>query len=437
MNLLFLKILAEKRKAEELSQSIDLDTCNLHTARNAFKLGEKASDWQPKKLMLSTSKIFHEAPGRRADYKTVTDATENDYPMQFITLRWVENDVVVKKARVIWSKIIEVVSYWQQLPKNKQPGLGKPGANTSYDHLCMAVKDCLVPVKLIFFEEVPKKLNGFLVVFQTDKPMAPFLMETLEDLIKTLMRKFIRKDLSDKSCSEMVKLDFNDVNKQKATHLVDLDFAVNHEIQLLKSRKKITDSQMLKFNKETLGFLATLCTHLMEKSPVKSFFARCLRCLSPNYIGECSETCEKLFDKVLSNLVSYKVITRDTANRCKSQYSKFVTTVVKENKPEFLNYSKTGERLDEFMMKYVGASPKFSKLWKLFKILLILLHDQAQVECGFSVNKNLYVENQHTTTLTAQHIIHDHMLYHELESSNLTITLLSHVKQARSRYFND
>ena len=70
---------------------------------------------------------------------------------------------------------------------------------------------------------------------------------------------------------------------------------------------------------------------------------------------------------------------------------------------------------------------------------LQLLYGQPQVEHGFSVNKNLLVENQHTTALTAQCIIHDHMVYHELESSNLTITakLLSHVKQACSRYFND
>ena len=33
-------------------------------------------------------------------------ATE-DYHMQFITHRWVENDVVAIKATVIWSKIIE------------------------------------------------------------------------------------------------------------------------------------------------------------------------------------------------------------------------------------------------------------------------------------------------------------------------------------------
>ena len=114
--------------------------------------------------------------------------------------------------------------------------------------------------------------------------MAPFIIETLEDLIKTLMKKFIRKDLCDKSCSEIAKLDFNNVNNQKPAHFVDLGFAVNHEVQLLKSSKKITDSQILKFKKEAVEFLATLCTHLMEKSPVKSFFARCLRCLSPNYI---------------------------------------------------------------------------------------------------------------------------------------------------------
>ena len=113
---------------------------------------------------------------------------------------------------------------------------------------------------------------------------------------------------------------------------------------------------------------------------MKSFFARWLHYLSPNCIRECSETCEKLCDKVLSKLVSYKVITPDAADSSKSQYSKFVTTVIKENKPEFLNYSKTDQRFDEFMMKFVEASRKFSELCELFKILLILSHGQAQVD---------------------------------------------------------
>ena len=103
------------------------------------------------------SKTFHEARGRHADYKTVTNAMVKGYLMQFISHRWMENDVVAKKANVIWLKIIEVVSYWPQLTKNKQPGPGKPGANTSYGNLCKVVKDCLVPVECLFFKEVAKK----------------------------------------------------------------------------------------------------------------------------------------------------------------------------------------------------------------------------------------------------------------------------------------
>ena len=122
--------------------------------------------------------------------------------------------------------------------------------------------------------------------------------------------------------------------------------------------KKITDCQILKFEKEAVGFLATLCTHLMEKNPVKSF-TRYLCCVSPNFIRECSETCEKLFDKVLSKLVSYRVVTPDTANHSKSQYRKFVNRVVKENNPEFLDNSRTHQPLDKFMMKFVGASRDF------------------------------------------------------------------------------
>ena len=55
----------------------------------------------------------------------------------------------------------------------------------------------------------------------------------------------------------MAKLDSNNVNDQKPSHLVNLGFSFNHEIQLSKISKEITDSQILKFNKEAVEFLAT------------------------------------------------------------------------------------------------------------------------------------------------------------------------------------
>ena len=109
MNLLFLKVFTEKCNDEELNQIIDLGACG-HDA-HVFKYGEKALDWQLKKLISSVSKIFHEAPRSCANYKTVTDTTEKDYTMECVTHRWVVNDVVAKKARLIWSKIIKALSY--------------------------------------------------------------------------------------------------------------------------------------------------------------------------------------------------------------------------------------------------------------------------------------------------------------------------------------
>ena len=198
------------------------------------------------------SKIFPEATGRLVNNKTVTDTTEKDYSIQFVTHmggKWCG----CKKARLTWSKIIEVVSYWKPLPKNKHLWLGKHGANTRYDHLCKILKDGLVSAKLLFFEEATKKLNEFLPIFQTDKSMAPFLTKTLEDHIKTLVEIH-----SQRPCRQVMfrkgKIRFQNINNQKPTHLVDLGFAVNHEIQLLKNSKKISDSQIMKFKKKLWAF---------------------------------------------------------------------------------------------------------------------------------------------------------------------------------------
>ena len=90
-------------------------------------------------------------------------------------------------------------------------------------------------------------------------------------------------------------------------------------------------------------------------------------------------------------MVSYKVITPDTVDHSKSQYSKFVITAVKENKPEFLNYSKTGQRLDEFMMKYVRASPTIvwsasSRAW---------IQCQQKSACGKSTHNSFNCSMYH------------------------------------------
>ena len=79
------------------------------------------------------------------------------------------------------------------------------------------------------------------MIFQADNLYSIISYGNIGRPYKTLTRKFIVKNLRDKSYSKMRKLDCDDVNNQNCTHLVNLGFPVNHEIQLLKSSKKITD----------------------------------------------------------------------------------------------------------------------------------------------------------------------------------------------------
>ena len=127
------------------------------------------------------------------------------------------------------------------------------------------------------------------------------------------------------------------------------------------------------------------------------------------------------------------------ADRAKIQYSKFISTVVKEHRSEFANFDKVKQRLGTFLFAFVLAPTYLSDLRIVFKILLILSHGQAQVERGFSVNSKLLVENQYADSLAAQHIVHDHVVYHELQPHSICFTtkMLANVKEARSRYFAD
>ena len=66
--------------------------------------------------------------------------------------------------------------------------------------------------------------------------------------------------------------------------------------------QNVTSMQVFQFKEEVMEFLASLCSHAIEKSPLQPLFARCLKCSSPNYMVESSRSCEL----ILGKLVSYK-----------------------------------------------------------------------------------------------------------------------------------
>ena len=70
----------------------------LHTVGNAFKFEEVPSGWKMKKLMSSVHKMFEESPSPCADYKNITESNDEEFPMLFLSDRWVENEPIASKS---------------------------------------------------------------------------------------------------------------------------------------------------------------------------------------------------------------------------------------------------------------------------------------------------------------------------------------------------
>ena len=83
VNLAFLNLVHENRKDDLLDPLIGIGICSLHTLHRSFQTGEKATDWNIKKLLSSMNKIFDKSPSRSADYERLTAATCTEYPLKF------------------------------------------------------------------------------------------------------------------------------------------------------------------------------------------------------------------------------------------------------------------------------------------------------------------------------------------------------------------
>ena len=76
---------------------------------------------------------------------------------------------------------------------------------------------------------------------------------------------------------------------------MDLGFSIKHDLKQLALQKRVTDRAVFMFKEEVISFLTKLCSYMMENSPMKSLFVRCLRCLSPANMLVQPEICEKFF----------------------------------------------------------------------------------------------------------------------------------------------
>ena len=280
VNLKVLKIISDQREEGNHLPLIDIGTCGLHTVHRSLQNGIVSSGWKVEYILNWMWNLLKESPARREVYERITKA--DVYPLPYCKTRWCESEQTAERAAEIWSNYQKFSKHLMSLPKSKQSK-----NNKSYDGLVSVISDTLICVKFKFVEMLSWKFNKFLRGFQTDYPMVPFLYSALEDLLRWLMERFVLEETLAKADSGRKRLKINpqDVNIRKPADYVDVGSAAELLISEYNKKSTYKESTVLNFRKEVSVLLATLTSHFMEKSPIKSAVVRFVICFDPNYMA--------------------------------------------------------------------------------------------------------------------------------------------------------
>ena len=92
--------------------------------------------------------------------------------------------------------------------------------------------------------------------------------------------------------------------------------------------------------------------------------------------------------------------------------------------------------VDEFYMRYLKGSIHYKTLTFVIQLVLVLSHDHAAVERGFSLNDKLLFENMKSQSLIGQRCVKDFIVASNYSSHNVHITknFMSNVKSSSQGY---
>ncbi|CAM4573936.1 unnamed protein product [Leuciscus chuanchicus] len=406
-------------------QLISVGSCGLHTVHNSFKTGFSA--WNIEKLLRAMHYVFHNVPARREDYTKLTGTSL--FPLPFCGHRWVENLPVAERAIEVWTKLKEYV----EAVRRKE--LPNPGTS-SFDTIEAANKDPLILAKLQFFMALSRTFCPFLKKYQTDEPVLPFLCRDLTELMMSLVRRFIKRELlQDITPFKLTKLDTDDQKNWVSASLTDIGLGAESVLKALqsKSSNRVGDLTVLEFRRDCIMCLSRIVKKMQEKSPLKYPTVRQIACLDPSVMSRDPEWCKGKMKSLVQRFLQDKQLTGGVSagDAVVQQFDSFLSLHGKSE--EFLSFKPMEQRLDTFLHQTLNAS--YPELRSFIQRLLLLSHGQATVERGFSVNKEVETCNIKEETVEAHRLVCDQVhAFGGVLKVSLTKELLASVASARTRY---
>ncbi|KAJ8333481.1 hypothetical protein SKAU_G00414890 [Synaphobranchus kaupii] len=264
--------LTQKEMQKQVDKSLlNIGSCGLHIVHNAFRDGCKSTNWDIEHTLSSLYWLFHNCPARHEDFVTATGCST--VMLKFCGHRWIENVSVSDRALKLWPY---VTTYVEMVRKGDLPD---PKVK-SFEAVKNSSKDPLFIPKVMIFNSIAREIAPFLTLYQTDKPMLPFLGEDMFQLMK-------EKPLKEAtSILKLLHIPVQDSSLHKDATKINLGFSAETCLNQLKSTNNISERQALELKMECKTFLITILEKLQNKAPVNHQLVRSMRCLDPRCMAE-------------------------------------------------------------------------------------------------------------------------------------------------------
>ena len=311
------------------------------------------------------------------------------------------------RALEVWPNIVKFVN------AVKEKKFIDPNSK-SYETIKSSCSDPLLPTKIAFFASVAKQITPFLTAFQTDKPMLPFMSTSVYALVKSLMGRFIKNELMAEATSVLKILKIKPTDKEQQLDYLKVDVGFVAQQMLKEKSSKLSERQVLQFRVESKDFLARTVAKLLDKTPINYRLVRSMSCLDPRLMALEKEVCEKKMKRILEILVEARRLKSAECDEVMYQFSQFLDYC--SVNPDFENFDpiESTSRVDTLLYEHMADDKQLAKVWQVVKLLLLMSHGQATVERGFSVNKEVGVENVSERSFITQRIVH--IILNQLEA---------------------
>lgn len=363
---------------------LNIGSCGLHVVHNSFKSGIKASGWDLENFLKSLFYLFQDSPARREDFMKITNCSA--LPLKFCGHRWLENIPAAERAIAIWPAILEYII------SAKNGKIVEPTCK-SFKTVSAYEKDILILAKLQCFVFIAKILRPFLTKFQKDEPLSPFLAKDLFQMVKRMYSLILDPDYMVTLTKPAKVQSPKDIDKKHYLHHKKIQIGHQAETAVEKEKKKASELQIMEMR---IGFQAAVkgcISKILDKSPLKYKFCQDISCLDPENMR--SDSAPAAFKSAVKHLNTQGWIADSEVDECIFQFNTL------RDRLGHIPFLAT-DRLDIFLGEHLEDLPE---LKKVVNVILILSHGNAEVERGFSVNKEVTVENLHEESLVARRLI--------------------------------